>query len=147
MIIRRSLFGMMVVAVAAFGATAVVAQNDPIAQRQAAMKAVGGQNSAATRMLTGKEPFSTEAAQKVFATFADSATRMRKLFPEDSKSGDTKALPSIWEKREDFDARLVKFAEQSKMAAAKVTDLASFKEQIGAVRQNCGACHTPYRAK
>ena len=147
MIIRRSLFGMMVVAVAAFGATAVVAQNDPIAQRHAAMKAVCGQNAVATQMLTGKEPFSTEAAQKVFKTFADSATRMRKLFPDRFQGGDTKALPAIWEKRDDFEGRLAKFAEQSNLAAAKVTDLESFKQQINSVRPSCGACHTPYRGK
>jgi len=147
MVIGRSLFGMIAIGAAILGSSAASAQNDPIAARKAAMEAVGDQNSIATQMLNGKQPYSTEAAKKVFDTFANSATRMPGLFPEDSKSGDTKALPAIWEKREDFNARLAKFAEQSKAAATKVTDLASFKVAIGEVRRNCGGCHKPYRAR
>ncbi len=133
-------------AAVAIGISAVVAQSNPVTERQAAMKAVGSQNSIATEMLAGKRPFSEDAARQVFMTFSDSATRMRKLFPPDSKEGNTKALPAIWEKWDDFDARLAKFAEQSKAAAGKVTDLGSFKSELSAVRQNCGGCHKPYRA-
>src|SRR5262245_50465892 len=44
------------VAVLAFGATAVVAQSDPIAARKALMKANGQQSQVATEMLEAKRP-------------------------------------------------------------------------------------------
>ena len=47
----------LAVAVLAFGATALVAQSDPIAARKALMKANGDQNRVATEMLEGKRPF------------------------------------------------------------------------------------------
>jgi cytochrome c556 len=138
----------LAVVAAAIGVTAVAAQSDPIAARQAAMKAVGDQNRIATELLDGKRPFSTDAAKQVFTTFADSATRMKTLFPENSKSGgNTKALPSIWEKKADFDAQLDRLASLSKAAAEKTTDLGSFKAGLGEVRKTCGGSHSVYRAK
>ncbi len=144
MIIRIALAA----AVAFAGVTTVAAQSDPIAARKAAMKAVGDQNRVATELLDGKRPFSADAARQVLNGFADSATRMKTLFPETSKTGgDTKALPAIWEKKADFDAKLDAFAASSKAAAGKVNDLASFKAEIGEVRKSCGGCHQPYRAR
>src|ERR1700754_1169901 len=59
----------LAVAVLAFGATALVAQSDPIAARKAIMKANGDQSKVATDMLEGKAPFNLDAAKKVFTTF------------------------------------------------------------------------------
>lgn len=61
----------LAVAVLAFGATALVAQGDPIAARKALMKANGDQNRIATEMLEAKRPFNLEDAKKVLATFAE----------------------------------------------------------------------------
>src|SRR5260221_12631048 len=47
----------LVVAMLAFGATALVAQSDPIAARKALMKANGDQSKVATDMLEAKQPF------------------------------------------------------------------------------------------
>ena len=132
----------LAVAVLAFAATALVVQSDPIAARKALMKANGDQNRVATEMLEGKRPFNVDEAKKVLATFAEAGEKAPALFPDDSKTGgDTAALPAIWENKADFQAKLAKFAQESKAASNATTDLDSFKIQITEVRKNCGACH------
>jgi cytochrome c556 len=137
----------LAVAVLAIGATALVAQTDPIAARKALMKANGDQNKIATDMIEGKAPFNLDAAKKVLATFAES-DKAKALFPDTSKTGgDTAALPAIWEKKADFDAKLTKFANDAKAAGPAVTNLDTFKAQMTEVRKNCGGCHQPYRKR
>src|SRR6266404_4158222 len=109
----------LVVAMLAFGATALVAQSDPIAARKALMKANGDQSKVATDMLEAKQPFNLDAAKEVFATFAEAGEKAPVLFPDNSKTGgDTAALPTIWEDKADFTARLAKFASEAKAAGA-----------------------------
>jgi cytochrome c556 len=138
----------LTIAVLAFGATTLVAQTDPIAARRALMKTNGDENKIATEMLEAKRPFDLAAAKKVFASFADAGQKAPALFPDTSKTGgDTAALPAIWENKADFDAKLAKFATESKAAAEATKDLDSFKIQVTEVRKNCGGCHQTYRKK
>jgi len=138
----------LALAVLAFGATALVAQSDPIAARKALMKANGDQNRVATEMLEGKRPFNLDEAKKVLATFAETGEKAPALFPDDSKTGgDTAALPAVWENKSDFQAKLAKFAHDSKAAVDATKDLDSFKVQITEVRKNCGGCHQTYRKR
>jgi len=135
-------------AFAALGITAVVAQSDPIAARKAIMKENGNQSRIAREMIEGKQPFSLDAAKKVFATFAGTADKAKSLFPDTSKTGgDTAALPAIWENKADFEAKLVKFSADAKVAEGKVTDADSFKAQISEIGKSCGGCHNNYRKK
>lgn len=131
----------------ALGATAVIAQGDPIAARKAVMKENGNQSRIAREMIEGKQPFNLPAAKKVLATFAEAHEKTKNLWPEASKSGDTAALPAIWENKADFDAKLSKFSADAKAAEARVTDLDSFKAQIGEVGKACGGCHQTYRKR
>jgi cytochrome c556 len=136
------------VAVLAFGATALVAQTDPIAARKSLMKTNGDQNRVATEMLEGKRPFNLDEAKKVFVVFAEAGEKAPALFPDNSKTGcDTAALPPIWENKADFNAKLAKFASESKAAGDATKDLDSFKVQITEVRKNCGGCHQTYRKR
>jgi cytochrome c556 len=138
----------LTIAVLAFGATVLVAQTDPIAARRALMKANGDQSKVATEMLEAKRPFNLDEAKKVFASFAEAGQKAPALFPDTSKTGgDTAALPAIWENKADFDAKLAKFASESKAAADATKDLDSFKVQVTEVRKNCGGCHQTYRKK
>ena len=137
----------LAVAVVALGVTAVVAQSDPIAARKALMKENGRQSGIAREMIEGKQPFNLEAAKKVFATFGETADKGKNLWPDNSKAGDTASLPAIWENKADFEAKLVKFSAEAKAAGGKVTDLDSFKAQMGEVGKNCGGCHNTYRKK
>jgi cytochrome c556 len=136
------------VAVLAFGATALVAQTDPIAARKALMKTNGDQNRIATEMLEGKRPFNLEEAKKIFVVFAEAGEKAPALFPDDSKTGgDTAALPPIWENKADFNAKLAKFASESKAAGEATKDMETFKVQMTEVRKNCGGCHQIYRKR
>jgi cytochrome c556 len=136
------------VAVVAFGVTAVVAQQDPIAARKALMKANGQNAGAISKMVKGEAPFDLATAKKAFATFQDAAAKMPNLFPPDSKTGgETAALPKIWEDMADFKAKFVKFGEDAKAAEASVKDLDSLKAALGTVGKNCGGCHETYRIK
>ena len=136
------------VAVLAFGATTLVAQTDPIAARKALMKSNGDQNRVATEMLEGKRPFNLDEAKKVFVVFAEAGEKAPALFPDNSKTGgDTAALPPIWENKADFNAKLAKFASESKAAGDATKDLDTFKVQITEVRKNCGGCHQTYRKR
>ena len=136
------------VAVLAFGDTALVAQTDPIAARKALMKTNGDQNRVATEMLEGKRPFNLDEAKKVFVVFAEAGEKAPALFPDNSKTGgDTAALPPIWENKADFNAKLAKFASESKAAGDATKDLDTFKVQITEVRKNCGGCHQTYRKR
>jgi cytochrome c556 len=137
----------LVVTALAIGVSAASAQ-DPIAARKALMKTNGQMAGQGAKFMKGEEPFDLAKAKAIFAAYEDAAAKMPKLFPDNSKTGgETAALPAVWEKKSDFDAKFVKFGADAKDAAAKVKDEASFKEAFPNVQKNCGGCHETYRAK
>ena len=137
------------IAVVALCVGAAIAQQDPIAARRALMKANGDQAKVGASMMKGETPFDLDKARKIFAAFEEAATKVPSLFPENSRTGgDTAADPKIWENMDDFKARLAKLGDDAKAAAAKVTDLDSFKAAFGTIGKNdCGGCHEKYRVK
>jgi cytochrome c556 len=136
----------LAVAAIALGVTTVTAQQDPIAARKAIMKANGEQAGIGAKMNKGEEAFDLAKAKKIFATYQDAA-KTQTLWPESSKTGDTAALPAIWQNKADFDAKLVKFVNDAKAAEAAVTDVDTFKAQFTEVQKNCGGCHQTYRKR
>src|ERR1700674_4886593 len=112
-------------AVLAIGASAVFA--DAIADRKALMKQQGAQAGQGNKFMKGEEPFDLAKAKHIFEVWAETSTKTSALFPDDSKTGDTAALPAIWEKKAEFDAAAAKLAADSKAAGANVKDEASFK--------------------
>jgi cytochrome c556 len=141
-------FAVAALAVATFGATAVVAQQDPIAARQALMKANGKAAGALAKMVKGEAPFDLAVAKQSFAHFEEAAAKMPALFPATSKTGgDTTASPKIWESMDDFKAKFVKFGTDAKAAEASVKDLDSLKAAFGGIGKDCGGCHQAYRIK
>jgi cytochrome c556 len=141
-------FAVAVIAVSALGATAVVAQQDPIATRKAMMKGNGQAAGAIAKMVKGEAPFDLATAKKSFATFEDAAAKMPALFPANSKTGgETTAAPKIWESMDDFKAKFVKFGADAKAAQVSVKDLDSLKAALGNMGKNCGGCHEVYRIK
>jgi cytochrome c556 len=136
------------VAVTTFGATAVIAQQDPIAARKALMKENGAQAKVGAAMVKGEAPFDLAKAKTIFATFENAAAKMPGLFPDDSKTGhETTAAPKIWENMADFKARFAKLGTDAKAAQASVKDLDSFKTAFASMGKECGACHQDYRVK
>ena len=128
------------------GVGAAMADGDAIAKRRALMKDNGAATKTVVDMLKGA-PFDLAAVQAALKTYAAAAAQAPADFPDDSKTGDTNALPAIWDNKADFNARFVKLGQDAAAAAAAITDQASFKTQIPAVLKNCGGCHELYRAK
>lgn len=137
----------LAVAALAIGVAAANAQ-DPIAARKSLMKSTGGQAAQGAKFVKGEEPFDLAKAQAIFAQYEKTSAEAKNLFPDNSRSGgDTAALPAVWEKKTDFEAKLAKLGTEAKEAAAKVRDLDSFKAAFSQVQKNCGGCHETYRAK
>ena len=68
-------------------------------------------------------------------------------FTDDSNQPPTKALPALWQNRDDFDAKHEDFikATDALMSAAEEERVEDLKRAIGDVEQSCKACHKPYR--
>ncbi len=110
------------------------------------MKANGEAAKTVVGMLKGA-PFDLAAVKTALRTYAEAATKAPALFPDSSKTGDTNALPAIWENKSDFEARFKKFADDVSAASTAIVDEASFKANMPGVLKNCGGCHEKYRAK
>jgi cytochrome c556 len=137
----------LVATMLALGVSFAIAQ-DPIAARKAIMKKNGDEAKVGTSFMKGEAAFDLAKAKAIFAAYAEAASKMPALFPDNSKTGgETAALPAVWEKKADLDAKFQKFGEDAKDAAAKVTDEASFKVVFPTVQKNCGGCHETYRLK
>ena len=132
--------------VTAVGLGAALADGDPIKQRRDLMKANGDATKAVVGIMKGA-PFDLAAVKAALKSYADAAAKAPALFPDSSKTGDTNALPAIWENKADFDARFTKFASDVAAASTAIVDEASFKATMPGVLKNCGGCHEQYRAK
>jgi cytochrome c556 len=137
---------LFVAAALALAATAVIAQgSDPIAARQALMKAQGAQAVVGVRMVRERDPFEPAKAEAVYAAFLDTTRKFGTLFPDSSKTGDTKASAKIWEDRKGFEAALAKFTQDVTANKDKIKTLDEFRAGFNAVAQNCQNCHEVYR--
>jgi cytochrome c556 len=121
--------------------------SDPIRQRQDLMKNNQEQVRALTGMARGQIPFNAATAQAAFQRIGQNAEQIPALFPAGSDQGKTAALPVIWERKADFDARAAKLAQDAKAVQAGVTDQAGLQALIQRVGQSCGGCHEIYRKK
>lgn len=132
----------------AFSAGAVVAQNDPIAQRKALMKSVGDSGRAPAAMLKGEQPFDLAAVQTALKAMQAAGKASPALYPDNSKTGgDTVALPKIWENKADFNAKLAKLESDATSGLSSITDEASFRASYPNILRGCGDCHRDYRAR
>ena len=137
---------LLAVTLLTLGVSAVFADEDPIVARRALMKANGAATKTVVGMLKGA-PFDLEAVKAALKNYGDAAAQAPGLFPDTSKTGDTNALPAIWDNKADFEARFKKLAADVSAASSAITDEASFKANMPGVLKNCGGCHEQYRAK
>jgi cytochrome c556 len=95
----------------------------------------------------GQAPFDAATVQRALQTVEQNARQVPSLFPPNSQQGETSALPAIWERKSDFDARAMKLAQDVNAAQTRITDQASLQAQLQAIGQNCGGCHEMYRRR
>ena len=136
---------LLLVTALAVAATAVIAEGDPIAARKALMKVQGEQAVVGVRMLRERDPFEPAKAEGVYRAFLETTQKFGALFPDNSKTGDTKASPKIWEDRKGFEAALAKFTQDVVANKDKTKTLDEFKTGFNAVAANCQNCHEVYR--
>jgi cytochrome c556 len=133
------------VAALAIGGTVVLAQNATVIdQRKQLMKANGGAAKEPSAMAKGEAPFELAKVQASLKGFQEQVAKLKVLWPDDSKTGETRALPAVWEKKADFLARLDKLAADAKAAEGTIKDEASFKAEWPKIVGNCGGCHKEY---
>lgn len=135
------------IAVSALSATAVIAQQDPIAARQALMKGNNDNAKIVIQMMRGQAPFDSAKVEAAFAQWADTADKLPGLFPDNSRTGrDTRAAPKIWAAKADFDALASAFRKAVAANRDKATaSLDGLRAAIPAVGKTCDNCHEDYR--
>jgi cytochrome c556 len=133
----------LITATIAFGVTGVIAQTDAISERKALMKKNSQHTKAVSAMVKGDAPFDAGAVNAAFTQWSQTAAQLPKLFPDNSKTGDTRALPKIWDDRKGWDAQIAAFAKAS---AAKPGNIEDLKKAFPAINKACGDCHEGYRA-
>jgi len=124
------------ISAAALGATAMVATANQ-ADRRAAMKEVG----AAAKAIRGGTDVAANA-QKI----ADIAAQIPAVFELNEVTGDSAALPAIWQNWDDFTAK----GKDLENAALAIVDAANNGGDLAAAGKalggTCGTCHKSYKA-
>jgi cytochrome c556 len=140
-LLQASLFALL----SLFVASELFAQQDVIEKRQNLMKS----NSAAAKAIKGavetKDYATIETKAKDIMGNMD---KVLDLFPKDSTSEKSRALPAIWEKWDEFS----KNPGKVKKAASDLADAAKAKdekigEKVKALGDACGGCHKNFRAE
>lgn len=130
----------------AIGTGAVIAQSDQIAARKALMKGNNDGAGVLVAMMRGTSPFDASKVDPVFAQWADTAQKLPGLFPDNSKTGDTRAAPKVWETKADFDAKAAAFGKAVADNRDKAKQsLDGLKAAVAAVGKSCDNCHEDYR--
>src|SRR5262245_33554059 len=129
-------------AVLATGTIIAYAQNqDAITQRQTAMDTIARAGSSPFKMTRGEEPFDLAKVQAGLKTYQTEGAKLKDLFPDNSKTGDTDAKPTIWSARNEFNAAIDTFIATARSAADAIKDETTFKAEYPKVVRSCGGCH------
>jgi cytochrome c556 len=122
---------------------------DQVKQRRAGMAIIGYNFGSLAAMAQEKKPYNKDEATRNADLVAALAEYPAHFFGEGTdKVGDTKALPEVWSKRADFDAKMKKMNEEvKKLPPAARNDLAAVKAAVGDTAKACKACHDDFRAK
>jgi cytochrome c556 len=136
-------------ALAAFGASAVIAADEPQVLRQEMMKKVGGAMGALAGIAKGEKPYDAAIVTASLTTMSEIGKAFPDQFPVGSEAGaETEASPKIWETTEDFKEKSLKLAADADAAlAAMPADQAGVGAALGSIGPNCGGCHEVYRVK
>lgn len=153
---KSALLGAVGFTLAAFGTTAVAQEAAKVLeQRQALMKAQGGNMKALGEIAKGERTEAPQEIAKRAQTLREDAKQIAVMFKPEfhvgNVSGDMKTTASekIWAEPEKFTAA----ANNLELASAKLEEAANSGDQeqikvaIGGVGKTCGGCHELYRVK
>ncbi len=128
---------------------AVLAESQPediIKYRRNVMKANGAHAAAINAILQGKVDYKNQLADHAKALeniFKD----IPSIFPKGSESGDTKALPAVWDNRAEFEKRAGDAKQKSaEFAKAVMTgDTQVYSAKFKELGETCKSCHKDFR--
>ena len=150
---RVSLAFVFVATLATAAAAAPLATGRALAimhDRHEGMEKIGDTNKLLRREITSSSPF-MPAIQSGAATIAGLSVRANGWFPKGTgpERGKTGAKPEIWQKPQDFAAKLHGFqaAARAFNAAARSGDMAAIKASYADLGGTCKACHDSYRSE
>jgi cytochrome c556 len=135
------------VAAAALPLQAQMKPEDQIKQRKSAYAIIGANFGSLAAMAQEKKPFNKDEAARNAQLVAALADYPKGFFGDGTDKGETKAKAEIWQKRQDFDAKMDKMITEAKKLPAAAGDLASLKKAVADTGAACKACHDDYRAK
>ena len=121
---------------------------DSIKIRQALMTNLGANMGALGAIAKGEAPHSDLAAYQAGA-IAKTAGVLLVVFPEGGGTGETAALPAIWQDWAKFEQAVanIQDAVPQLVEAAKSGDAGQIGAALGAVGKTCGGCHDAFRKK
>ena len=116
-------------------------------QRMDAMESMARAMKAIRRSLEGNR--NSAAIQNEADRIREMAVRIPQWFPPGSDAKPTDALPAIWRRWTDFQARATQLEQESTklVAVAASGDIKNTAVQFRVVGQTCSACHADYRHK
>lgn len=132
------------------GGLPAVAQQDPariIAERREGLRAVGVEmEQVAAIARSGGDPRpAAERVARVQAFFQGFPDR----FPAGTETGNTRALPAIWQNRAGFEQAYAALGPQlaALRTAAEAGNVQAFGAALQATGGACGNCHRPFRGR
>ena len=118
-------------------------------ERHEGMEEIGDATKRISNQLKSSSPDVAQIQQSA-AKIAQLAPKAQAWFPAGTGPdvGKTRAKPEIWQKRDDFRAKMREFdqAAQAFHAAAQTGDLGRIRTSFADLGKTCKACHDSYRA-
>ncbi len=92
---------------------------------------------------------SLDEAKILMIEMSDNYKRLLDLFPENSKTGfETKALPSIWENKDEFNLLMTKASSNMIELTSAIDGADDIKATLGKYMwSSCKSCHSKFRAE
>lgn len=130
------------------GAVATASAQDEGANRESAMKKIGGSMAAMAAIAKGEKPYDAETVKASLTTISESIKAFPGYFPAGSEQASDESSPKIWEDKAGFEAAAAKLAGDADALLAQLpADQAAVGGALGTLGQDCAACHQTYRLK
>ena len=132
-------------AVATMGISVAEVDTDAtIKYRKAAFTVAGWNMGVLGGMLKGEIEYNPEEAVAAAKRINEMAKAVGATFVEGTYEGSS-ASPKIAEERQDFDAKLAAFIEQSSIMVEAAGDKKTLAAQMGKLGGTCKSCHDSYK--
>lgn len=145
---RTRLTALLTLATLAFAGNSIAATApaDAIKYRKAVMSAMAAHTSAFSLINFGRVEHQDHLLAHVDA-LAALGTQLKVLFPAGTGTGDTDALPLIWQEQEKFDQLVTASGKATAelRTAVAAGDKAATMKAFKAVGESCKGCHDRYR--